>query len=348
MFRSRNPPQWQHRPAAQQRADERLARERRNEQEKVRQQDHLQAQQRAADERTAAAAEQVKHLDEVLTSVLSLPPVNFDQLMVTPRMPPLDPGADHEADTPGPDWDDFAPARPGRLSRLLGAGRRYRRQTAQARARFEAARAEHRRDDSQRQRALAAARAEYHGKVTEGRARAAARNAAIARRRAAFAAGDGKAVEWFARRVLDASAYPDGFPRGYQVAYDPGRRNLAVEYELPPRRVVPPVRTYRYLKARDVIEPVPRPDHEVDQCYERLICRIALRTLHEIFAAAAPDVVRAVSFTGYVSSTDRATGQPVRPQLLTFSTERTVFDDLRLAEVDPVACVARLGALRPP
>jgi restriction system protein len=111
--------------------------------------------------------------------------------------------------------------------------------------------------------------------------------------------------------------------------------------------VVPPVRGYRYVKARDVIEPVPRPEDEISERYERLISAIALRTLHEIFSATAPDVIQAVSFTGYVSTTDQATGKPVRPYLLTVSAERPVFEGLVLAEVDPAACLARLGAETP-
>ena len=309
-------------------------------------QEHLESRQRAADEQTAAVQEQLKSLDEVLTSVLALPPLSFDRLMITPRTPAFDPGPLGAA-LPGPDWADFAPARPGLLRRFLGAGARYKKQTAQARGRFEAVAAEHRQHESSRQRDLSAAKAKYHAKLSEERARAAARNAHVARRQSAFAAGDAQAVEWFARCVLKASRYPEGFPRDYQAAYDPGSRAVAVDFELPPRRVVPPVRAYRYVQARDAVEPVPRPDREIGSRYERLISAVALRTLHEIFGATAPEVVRAVSFTGYVSSTDRATGKPVRPCLLSVSAERPAFEDLVLADVDPAACLAALGALAP-
>jgi restriction system protein len=347
MPRSASLAEWERRLAAH-RDDERLARERRQEkeQEKTRQQEHLEAQQRAADEQTAAVQEQIKSLDEVLTSVLPLPPVSFDRLMVTPRTPAFDPGPLGAA-LPGPGWGDFAPARPGWLRRLLGGTARYKRQTAQAQGRFEAAQAEHRERETQRQQALAVAKAKYHGKLSEERARAAARNAYVARRQSQFAAGDAEAVEWFARCVLKASRYPDGFPRDYQVAYDPRNRTVAVDFELPPQRVVPPVRTYRYVKARDAIEPVPRPEPEIRSRHERLGAAVALRTVHEIFSATAPEVVQVVSFTGYVAATDRATGKAVRPCLLSLSAERPVFDDLVLADVDPAACLAGLGALAP-
>ena len=342
MARGGNLADWQQQLAAR-REDERLARERKRQEKKVREQEHHEAGQRAAEEQTAAVREQIESLDEVLTSVLTLPPVSFDRLMVTARTPAFDPGPLGVAQ-PVPDWNDFAPARPGGLRRLLTAAVRRKRQTAQARARFEAATAEHRQRESQRLKDLTVAKAKYHGKVTEERARAAARNAHIARRRSAFGAGDAEAVEWFARCVLKASRYPDGFPHACQVAYDPATRTVAVEFELPPRRVIPPVRTYNYVPAREATEPVPRPEDEIEQRYERLITSIALRTLHEIFSATPPEVVRTVSFTGYLAGTDRATGKPVRPHLVSVSAGRPRFEDLVLAEVEPAACLAGLGA----
>jgi restriction system protein len=167
-------------------------------------------------------------------------------------------------------------------------------------------------------------------------------------RQAAFTAGDPEAVEWFVGRVLDASRYPRGFPHGYQVAYRPENRDVVVEFELPPRQVVPDVRGYRFVKTRDVIEPLPRPQNEIRQRYKRLIACVALRTLHEIFTATPPEVVEAVVFNGRLSTIDRATGKPARPHLLSVSAERPVFEDLVLAAVEPAACLTRLNALVSP
>ncbi len=350
MARSGSLAALEQRLAAQRRDDERQARERRQrdkEKERDRQQEHLEAQQRAAEEQTAAVQERMKLLDEVLTGVLSLRPLSFGQLMAAPRTPDFDPGPAGPA-VPAPGWDDFAPAPPAGLGRLVGVLARPGRRMAEARARFEAAQADHQRRESERRQALAAAKARYDRKVTEERAKAVARNAYVTRRQAAFAAGDAEAVQWFAGCVLRASKYPDGFPREYQVTYRPEHRDVAVDFELPPRRVVPAARAYRYVKARDVIEPVPRPENEIAQCYERLVSGVALRTLHEIFSATPADMVRAVSFTGRVSTVDRATGQPLRPELLSVSAERSAFDDLVLATVDPPACLARLNALVSP
>ena len=78
---------------------------------KARQQRHIQAQQRAAERKTAGVEEQVKTLDEILTGVLSAPALTFDSLKVAPELRAFDPGHLGTAE-PAPDWTDYEP--PGR------------------------------------------------------------------------------------------------------------------------------------------------------------------------------------------------------------------------------------------
>ena len=344
MARSGSLAAWEQRLAAQRRDDDRLARERRQRErdsERVRQQEHLASRQREAEEQTAAVEERMKALGEVLTSVLPQRPLTFERLLATPRIPPFDPGPLGSA-LPPPDPDDFAAAPATGLSRFLGAGARQARQVAEARARLEAAQAEHQRQEAERRQALAVAKAKYDRKVTEERAKAAARNSYVTSRQSAFAAGDPEAVEWFVGCVLRVSPYPDGFPREYQVAYDRGTRDVTVDLELPARSMVPAVRGYRYVKARDAVEPVPRQESEITQAHERLVACVALRALHEIFGALPAELVQAVALTGWVSSVDPATGAPVRLRPLAVRAERPVFADLVLDAVDPIACLTHL------
>ena len=66
--------------AAQRREAERQAKEQARlarEQEKAPKEEHFASRQRAAEAKTAAVEQQVKELDEVLTSVLPLRPVSF-------------------------------------------------------------------------------------------------------------------------------------------------------------------------------------------------------------------------------------------------------------------------------
>jgi len=344
MARSGSLAAWEQRLANQRREDDRQARQKRQAErdaERIRQQEHLASRQQEAADKTAEVQAEMKALGEVLTGVLALRPLTFERLLAAPRTPEFDPGP-LAAAAPAPEWKDYAPAPATGLSRLLGGRRQARQAAEEATARFDAAVAEHQRQEAERRRALAAAKATYDRKVTEERAKTAARNAYVTHRQAAFATRDQEAVQWFAGCVLRASRYPDGFPREYLVTYAPQSRCLEIDLQLPAREVVPAVRAYRYVKTRDAIDPVPRAESEISQAHERLVACVALRALHEIFGAMPDDLVQAVELTGWVATTDRATGTPVRPCLIDLRADRATFAALVLDAVDPVACLAHL------
>lgn len=321
----------------------RLAKER----EKAREQQRTEEQVRDAEARSANVGEQVTVLDGVLPSALHQPAFTFDRLRVLPRESPFDPGSLGVAAT-APQWGMYAPREPVGVDRWFGGVARHQRQLDAAQARFEADRAAYQRAEDDRLRSLEAAKRTHAARLADERAKVAARNAEVEARRAAFETGETDAVEWFVGKVLDASVYPEGFPRRYQVAYRPENRDVVVEFELPPQRVVPDVREYRYVKSKKTVEPVPRPQTEVKRRYAKLVASVALRTLHEIFTATPGEVVEAVVFNGRVDTIDRATGKRVRPHLISVEAERSAFSELVLAEVEPAACLKHLNALVSP
>lgn len=84
--------------------------------------------------------------------------------------------------------------------------------------------------------------------------------------------------------------------------FRPEAGELFVEYELPGQDVVPTVIGYRYVKAKDLIQPQPRKDAEIKKLYEKLVAEVALRTLAECFDATPPALVNGIVFNGYVST----------------------------------------------
>lgn len=341
--------EWERRQAAQRREAERQAREsvrKAKEQERERQRRHLERQQSKTESKTADIGQRIEQLDTVLTSVLPVPPLSFSHLGAAEVIPAFKPGALAVPAEP-PDWRAFEPAPLTGLKRLWGTGR-YEQDYALARQRYDAAEADHQQREHQRLQDLAVAQAEHDRQVAEARERASAENALVGAMRAGFDTGQPEAVEWFVRQVLDTSQYPKGFPRRYEIAYRPQNHDLVVEFELPPQKIIPEIRGYKYVKTRDAIDPIPRPQTEIKQRYARLIAAVALRTLHEIFLATPDWMVEAVVFNGRLSTTDRSTGKKVRPHLLSVEAERSAFEGLVLAEVDPALCLKRLNALVSP
>jgi restriction system protein len=146
-----------------------------------------------------------------------------------------------------------------------------------------------------------------------------------------FLERDPEVVAKFCTLVLDFSVYPEGFAHRTRALYRPDPREVAVEYELPPQSVVPAERDYKYVATRDEIDTLTRPEKEIKDRYARLIAQVAIRTIHEVLISVPPEVASVVTFYGHVSTTDMATGQPIRPCLISASAERVAFRGNRYA-----------------
>ena len=132
----------------------------------------------------------------------------------------------------------------------------------------------------------------------------------------AYINGDSSAITTYNSMVLERSEYPDEFPQEFRLAYVPEPKELIIEYELPDKSVIPSVAEYRYIKSRDVIEEKPRKATEIKEIYQDVVASICLRTLHEVFAADQKNYIEVAVFSGFVQTTDPATGKDIRPFLI--------------------------------
>jgi restriction system protein len=287
-------------------------------------------------------------LDELLTAgIRDRPVVTFASLRRTETYPPFDPGQ-LGAPLPAPAWEDFAPAPPSGIGKILGGTGRFERQLDSARTAYAQAAEQHTAAEAGRCRQLAAQRAAYAAAAAAFAAAAAEHNVGIDQFQRDCRAADPEAVAEFCTLVMDSSLYPEGFPHHTRAVYRPDPKEAVIEWELPPQSVIPLDRDYRYVATRDAIDTLPRAEKEIKERYRAVIAQVALRTIHEILISSPGSVIELVTFYGYVSTTDPATGQPVRPLLLQVSATREVFGTYQLSALDPVICLRRLNALVSP
>jgi restriction system protein len=91
---------------------------------------------------------------------------------------------------------------------------------------------------------------------------------------------------------------------------------------------------------------VPRSHAEIGAQYAGLIASVALRSPSEALAATAEraDTVRTVTVNGRATGAEAATGQDSRPHLISVSVTREALGGLFLPRVQPLSCLATLGA----
>lgn len=140
-----------------------------------------------------------------------------------------------------------------------------------------------------------------------------------------YQAGESEAILAYCSMVLEASSYPEGFPHNFRLAYSKASQELIVKYELPDKDIVPPTSEYRYVKTRDVIDEKPRRPADVKDVYADVVAAVALRTIQELFEADQGNHVQVLTFNGVVEAVNPATGQSVRPCLVSARATRERF-----------------------
>lgn len=284
-------------------------------------------------------------LNNLLLEALSIESfIDFQKLKETPNLPVFNPGQLAIAEPP-PSPQMFLPPELTGLQKLVpGAKEKHAKETAKAWEAYRTYAAQHAAREAIRQQNLAQAKAAFDRQVAEIQQRTSAQHAEIDSFHREFSSSSPFAIVNYFTMVLTASNYPYGFPQHAKLAYVPESRQLVVEYDLPSLEIVPAIGSYKYIKARDEITEVVRPQTQRKALYASVIAQVTLRTLHELFKADRIGYLDTVVFNGYVESVDKGTGRLVRSCLVTVRTSRDTFTQLNLSKVDPLACLNVLNA----
>ncbi len=151
-------------------------------------------------------------------------------------------------------------------------------------------------------------------------------------------------IEYFSL-ILDRSELPLDFPEGFRLAYVPESRQVVVEHLLPTLDIVPSVAEYSYVKAKDEIREKPRKKAEIKDLYETVIASTSLRIINEIFSSDAELVVASLVLNGIVDTVNPATGESIRPCIVSVRASKDEFSKIVLSRIDPVACLRNLGSV---
>jgi restriction system protein len=289
----------------------------------------------------------VESLRAILAAALLInDTISFDDLRLPEETEPLQPPTELTTPKTPPRREDFLKqVRPLSLfERLFSRRRRYERELAQADARFAATQNEFEASEASRQARLAALKAAHAQKVEQQLARVRQRNAEVDELSAAYRDGQPSAVMAYCCMVLERSSYPEGFPQEFRLAYLPEPKELVIDYELPTFSIVPRVAEYRYVKSKDVIDEKARKASDIKDIYQEVVAAVALRTIHEVLEADQGAHLSVVVFNGFVNGVDSATGQDVRPYLISVRTTKKRFAELDLSRIEKRACLRNLGA----
>lgn len=152
------------------------------------------------------------------------------------------------------------------------------------------------------------------------------------------------AVHEYISIVLANSVYPEHFPITHEFKFDPITAELSLKVTVPGPENVPSVKSYKYGKATDEISSSSLSQKECKDRYVGAICKVALRSFHEVFESDRRGLVRTIALEVGTDAVDRATGQRVYVPFVIASAERDAFLKFDLKAVVPALTLERMGA----
>ena len=157
--------------------------------------------------------------------------------------------------------------------------------------------------------------------------------------------------------ILETTSNPITGTPLIEVSLAPSSNTAIVDYGLPAPADMPIVESIKAetKKNTTTLRPKKIGEKRRSELYDSLLHQICLRTVFEVFAATGSDAVAAVTFNGWVTSLDPATGKEATACILSLHASRDEIEERDLLRVDPTACfrglkgvgAARLSGLTP-
>lgn len=292
--------------------------------------------------------DKVLGLRNILEHTLSIDDtISFNQLRKRQQYKLFHLPKELEAPIEKPSLEDYISAVPvpGKLIKLIpGRTKKYEESLQEAKEKYNKAYEAYEVKSKQREELIQQLRTQYETEKNEHEKAVNIHNAEIDQFEEEYRAGEPQAVSAYSTMVLERSEYPDGFPQEFKVAYLLEPKEMVVEYQLPNLEVIPSVESVKYVKTRDSIDEKQRSIREIKSLYQDVISAVCLRTIHELFESDQAEKIDVVTFNGFVQTVDPATGQDIRPYLISVRTTKDVFSHLILDRIEKSVCLRNLGA----
>lgn len=232
----------------------------------------------------------------------------------------------------------------GFLENALGMRGRYRREIDNSIEEFNNAVNSYEIAESEKKRKFDQLKSEYESNKQAFLTKVQQRDQEVSEFEASYKEGEASAVIAYSTMVLERSEYPECFPQSFRIAYSPESKEMVIEYELPWIVIIPTTVEYKYIKSKDIIEEKVRKQSEIKAIYQNIVASISLRSIHEVLEADQGNHIQVVTFNGFVTTVDPATGKDMHPCLVSVRTTRDAIFDINLKRVDKQVCLRNLGA----
>ena len=150
----------------------------------------------------------------------------------------------------------------------------------------------------------------------------------------------GNSIEEKICSALESSNYGIDFRKEIESIRE--KDMLVVDYELPNMSNLSEVKEYKYIATSKEIRTKAYTESYIAKRYENVLYSITLRSLYEIFSIDTENEINGITFNGFVTQVNPATGIIERKCILSLQVDRQKFSQINLSQVEPKACFKAL------
>lgn len=146
-------------------------------------------------------------------------------------------------------------------------------------------------------------------------------------------------VSDYKSEILNQVQYPFKFEKCINTGYCRESKKLVIDYLLPNTKIVPDIIRYEYKKVTDSIKPIPINEKDKNNIYNKVVYSIVLNTMKNIFEKDKYNNIETIIFNGYINDVDLATGQDIKPYIISAMVDKDTFNTININRVDKLTCL---------
>lgn len=151
--------------------------------------------------------------------------------------------------------------------------------------------------------------------------------------------GDIGIITSYKKYLLNKSKYTFEFNRAIDTGYCKLNKILVIDYLLPKKDIISKVLSYEYKPKLDEIREVHRKQKDINSIYNDVIYSIVLRSIDEVFKSDKYSTIESIVFNGYIEDIDLATGQDIKPYIISTMIDKNSFRNMDITRVDKMKCL---------
>lgn len=161
-----------------------------------------------------------------------------------------------------------------------------------------------------------------------------------------YSNGDVSTITGYKEELLSKLKYPFDFKKNITTGYSKETKTLVIDYLLPKENIVPNVQKYEYIQKGDKIKAKLRKEKDIRSIYNEVVFSIVIRTINEVFKFDKPNNIDNVVFNGYIEDIDLATGQDIKPYIISVTIDKENFKNIDITKINKLKCLKEIMQAR--